>query len=407
MRNPYLNFTVDYFDQLRLQTMVINLRERCAPKTDPGLRKTGIAGEDDCFWDLCGLDLDFSESTAIYFVTDRYRRRYILVPIPEQELPLALRVGPYAAEALSREQVRELCDRMGLPPEQIPFLCQYYSTLPLVKDEHAMEAYINTLGRALFGTGNFTFRYWKEAAEPSPAFGSVPPPAYSEPTRKTIELRYAQETLFMDSVAAGDAEAAEQAAFSGVFAHLEDRSATSLQSRRDSLIVFNTLCRKAAERAGLHPVFLDAISRKNATRIETLPSAAEADGLSREILRNYCSAVREHNTKGYSEQIQSVVNHITFHLASDALTLQAIAAHFNLNKSYLSTRFKREVGVTLTDYVNQKRISRAAYLLSTQSGSIQSIACACGIPDITYFTRLFKRENGVTPTQYRKQLAGT
>lgn len=57
--------------------------------------------------------------------------------------------------------------------------------------------------------------------------------------------------------------------------------------------------------------------------------------------------------------------------------------------------------MTLTDYVNANRIGHAKKLLKSTSLQIQDIAVRCGIPDIHYFTRLFKRETGISPREWR------
>ncbi len=57
--------------------------------------------------------------------------------------------------------------------------------------------------------------------------------------------------------------------------------------------------------------------------------------------------------------------------------------------------------MTLTDYVNKNRIAYARKLLKSTTLSIQDVAASSGIPDIHYFTRLFRRETGISPRAYR------
>ena len=71
----------------------------------------------------------------------------------------------------------------------------------------------------------------------------------------------------------------------------------------------------------------------------------------------------------------------------------------------LSTLFKKEMGMRLTDYVNKKRIEHAVFLLNSTSMQIQNIAQYCGIPDVNYFTRILKKYMEKTPTEYRQELA--
>jgi YesN/AraC family two-component response regulator len=87
------------------------------------------------------------------------------------------------------------------------------------------------------------------------------------------------------------------------------------------------------------------------------------------------------------------------------LTLKSISEKFNLSAPYISSQFKKEVGTTVIRYINQLRINDAIKLLDSSSMSIQDIAAYVGIPDYNYFTKVFKKEMGVTPSDYRKDIA--
>ena len=97
-----------------------------------------------------------------------------------------------------------------------------------------------------------------------------------------------------------------------------------------------------------------------------------------------------------------IIHYINLHLKKD-LTLSTLAARFNLSRSYLSDRFHREVHSNLTDYVT--RIQFAANLLRYHHYTITQAAQEVGIPDVPYFTRLFKRTMGETPSQYARKKA--
>ena len=72
-----------------------------------------------------------------------------------------------------------------------------------------------------------------------------------------------------------------------------------------------------------------------------------------------------------------------------------------MSGGYLSRRFKQEVGVTLTEYVNQKRIERAEALLKVTELPVSEVAAAVGILDGNYFSRLFRKQTGMSPSKYR------
>ena len=122
------------------------------------------------------------------------------------------------------------------------------------------------------------------------------------------------------------------------------------------------------------------------------------------MVHKYCLLVKNHSMKGYSLLIQKVLVRIDSDLTAD-LSLKTQAALLNVNASYLSTLFKKETGQTLTDYVNKKRVEHALFLLNSSSMQIQTIAQYCGIPDVNYFTKIFKKYVGKTPKEYRDEIS--
>ena len=82
-----------------------------------------------------------------------------------------------------------------------------------------------------------------------------------------------------------------------------------------------------------------------------------------------------------------------------------LAAAVFLNPDYLTRRFKQETGMSISDYVIEKRLSLAKNLLRKTDMSIVEIAERSGFSYSSYFVRLFKKKTGITPQQYREQQA--
>ena len=101
--------------------------------------------------------------------------------------------------------------------------------------------------------------------------------------------------------------------------------------------------------------------------------------------------------------IQKIITRIDPDLTAN-LSLNALAEYFNVNASYLSALFRKETGTTLTEYVNKKRVEQGILLLNSTTLQIQTIASYCGIPDVNYFTKLFKRYYHKTPSEYRASI---
>ena len=150
----------------------------------------------------------------------------------------------------------------------------------------------------------------------------------------------------------------------------------------------------------------DSISaQKIAVRynVSRTPAREAIVKLEKEMTRKYCLLVQSYSLKDYSKPVQNIINYISFNLTAD-LSLNALSSEFALNNSYVSTLFKKETGTTLTNFVNNKRIDYAIYLLNTTKLPIQDISLQCGITDVNYFTKLFKKLKNMTPTQYREMI---
>lgn len=111
-----------------------------------------------------------------------------------------------------------------------------------------------------------------------------------------------------------------------------------------------------------------------------------------EMFRSCCRLVKKRSTKHYSSPVQKAVIHIEADLSS-ALSLKTLAEMQGINAGYLSSLFKKETGQTITD-VSQKRMKMAARLIGNTKLRIQTIARHCGITDVNYFSKTFKKSWG-------------
>ena len=101
-----------------------------------------------------------------------------------------------------------------------------------------------------------------------------------------------------------------------------------------------------------------------------------------------------------SMSIKKTAEYIAAHFAED-LTLAEVANEVHMNPTYLSTLFKQVTGMSFKEYLNHIRIEEAQRLLSNTSYPIMQIALSCGFSDQSYFSKVFKKQTGLTPKQYR------
>ena len=124
-----------------------------------------------------------------------------------------------------------------------------------------------------------------------------------------------------------------------------------------------------------------------------------------EMVQSYCRLVKRHSMNHYSSVIQRTITYIDADLSGD-LSLRNLAQAQNVNASYLSSLFKKETGETVTEHVNRKRMEHAIHLLQSTRLQVQTVAQHCGISDLNYFSKLFKKHVGMTPREYRAMFCG-
>ena len=86
------------------------------------------------------------------------------------------------------------------------------------------------------------------------------------------------------------------------------------------------------------------------------------------------------------------------------ISLTSLAAKYNISMARLSEMIKEHLNLNFSDYIAALRIQRAKELLRDESLSIQEIAEIVGYNDYFYFTKVFKKVEGISPSKYRKEI---
>lgn len=86
------------------------------------------------------------------------------------------------------------------------------------------------------------------------------------------------------------------------------------------------------------------------------------------------------------------------------LSLDEVANINAMSRYHFSRIFKVKTGFTFKDYINTKRIHRAKYLMKYEDMNITEAAFAVGYNDLSYFSRLFQKHEGLSPSQYKKTI---
>ena len=345
------------------------------------------------------LLLDNTPEQTLLFVEGTFELHFALFRIPDEENTVFL-VGPWTFGQRSEKSRKCVKRHLGVAGESA--VQEYYNGVKVL-GANDFYSTIRVLVGMMFDEDELKVEQMKEFLP----FQFLPDIRYfNEPKFQKdipismLEQRYESENRILEAVSRGDEEAAVEAMHQHSRFTYGGRFEGSLYQQKNRMIVFNTLLRKAIEPSKVHPYYIDAISSKYARIIEEADEVPEE--LMWQMVRDYCAYVRRYSLKEYSPAVQKVMNYVNLNVA-EPLTLKSLAAMCFISPSYLSALFKQETGTTLIDYINTQRVNRAAQLLEHSSHAIAAVAEEVGILDVNYFTKIFKKTLGVTPTRYRRE----
>jgi YesN/AraC family two-component response regulator len=215
------------------------------------------------------------------------------------------------------------------------------------------------------------------------------------------EKRYYIENQMMRMASAGDAAGIHSVlAESEKVFNFPTRGRDQLRTLKNLTFVFNTLLRKAIEFGGVHPVHIHKISERFAISIERAKTAEEIFGLRARMVDDYCALSRIRPGNGFGPTVSRCVEYIKL-MYADRIDVDTLSMVAHVSKSYLCRLFKKETGSTIVDFINRCRIDEAKRLLLVNAGDLSQIALSVGFDDAKYFSRVFKKLEGVAPSSFR------
>lgn len=173
-----------------------------------------------------------------------------------------------------------------------------------------------------------------------------------------------------------------------------------LRTRKNGMIIRNTLCRIGGALGGVPAVYLHLVSEKYGMQIEQATSTDYLENiLTPKMVYDFFDLVMNFSTANYSNLIKDIVTYIGNHL-SEELSVTILADLFHVNSSHLARKFKKETGYTISEYVNNQKIEAAKMLLQRKELSISRLAENLGYNSSSYFSKVFKNITGVAPSEY-------
>lgn len=312
-------------------------------------------------------------------------------------------IGPYVKRAFELAVVQRALIHRRLPAAYLTPLQLYYASFPITSTTQVRDTVAACAGTLAGRRIEFaSSRVVEQLSMPDgkEAFHS------KGMDYNAIYQTYDWENRFLHMIENGDSEHVLAAFMSKKpnAAQVRHGSAEFYQNPIIGFSMVRALARKAAERGGASVLEIDEITQRTAQKMFSAKSTSALFQYTLDMLLELTDAVRRsrYQSKRHSRPIGQIVEYLQLNY-SQSVSLDDLSAMSGLSNSQLSKRFKAEVGMPVFQFISRMRCTRAAELLSTTDVPVQEISAYVGYPDSNYFVKVFRKQYGVTPSDYRKQ----
>jgi len=171
----------------------------------------------------------------------------------------------------------------------------------------------------------------------------------------------------------------------------------AIKARHLELLV---ILSRATIEAGADPAETFRLSENVMSQVEQYADVDQLALWISDIVRRFVLQAFDLAQVKQSDVVFKTTNYIKRNCAGK-LSLDSLAKEVYLSKSYLSSVFKKETGLSLTAYINKVRVEKSKKLLLEGNLSLAQISSQCGFKDQSYFTKVFKKDTGVSPKRFR------
>lgn len=179
-------------------------------------------------------------------------------------------------------------------------------------------------------------------------------------------------------------------------------SSEYLRQQKNTVIMFITLCSRAAIRGGLVAETAYSLCDEYIRKAEECADLSALTMLNREMFRDF--VLRVHRSRAaesrVSPQIRKICDYIRLH-PEEKNDIHSLAQMAGYTDYYFSTKFRQETGESLRDYTMRCRIDKAKLLLEDTTVPVSDIAAQVGFGTPSYFGEVFRKFTGRTPSEYR------
>ena len=303
-------------------------------------------------------------------------------------------LGPFLTMDVNEQHFRIICRKAGIPPQITATFLSHIGSIPVLQI-YAAHRYCAMLYYCLFETG-------LAEDEATVHYDAQDIPAEEAWTDRDWHGTWAMEKKMTAAIRAGDYTAFRKA----VRAMGATRVGTlvngdPLRQAKNLCIIYITIISRCAIEAGVSPEGSYRLSDHYIRRVEACRFVTEANRLLEEVNDAYFSRIHlAQASSGMSRAVHYVSDYVENHVR-EKIKLEDIAKGAGYSGYYLSRKFRRETGKSLTDYIQERKIEYAKRKLIESSASIADLSEELSFSSPSYFSAAFRKFTGRSPMEYK------
>lgn len=333
-------------------------------------------------------------------ITDSYHIYTCVIPLSKDSF---ITLGPYLLEKPSHAFINQISTKNKIPISMIPSLRHFYNQMPILSHIRIQSISQTLLSFAELSCQSEFIIYNVEQEQANGENWIQIQEKFLTEYENILEEKYQNDLNLCHNLLKGDADSCIQNMRykNSTFAPLDSQKGDSFNHIIYSY-VFNILYRIISYRAGVPAIYIQELQDKWNHRINNRHLYSKSDQYDYDMIASYCMLIQKKSFQSYSPYVRTTLRYIDTHL-SMPITIKNLSDHVHVSEGYLSHLFHKEVGETILNYINRKRITNSLSLLKNRTMKIQDICICIGIEDANYYSRLFKKYMGISPREYQNR----
>lgn len=175
-----------------------------------------------------------------------------------------------------------------------------------------------------------------------------------------------------------------------------------LRNYKYALVASCTLFTRAAINGGINPEDAFNLSDVFINEIDSFDALQKIRGFEYDMIKSFAKLVQQAQVYEYAYPVSKIVKYIHVN-ATSKLSVASVADFCNMSPDYISRLFKKEVGITMSEFIHLEKVEVAKHFLEFSKMSITEVATLLEFCNPGYFSNVFKRTTGMSPLDYRRE----